>query len=153
VSVRTTAAAYQEHNKCQKTLTDCKAPMLTRICSVAQDLKAIESLLHSYQNALNEASTEDVSALYAPDGVIMPQHSESGVGTEAIRKAYDKFFELIKFDVKFDIKEIVPTAPDWAFARTSSEGTTDVQGRGVGHEANQELFVFQKVGGDWKIAR
>lgn len=121
--------------------------------AVSSDIEAIAGILHDYQDALNSASTEDAVRLYAQDGVCMPQHARSIVGIDNIRKAYDGFFSMTKFNVRFDIKEIVPVAPDWAFARTNSAGTTDVEGRGIGNEANQELFVFQKTGGEWKIAR
>lgn len=120
---------------------------------VSKDIEAIRSVLRHYEGALNNSSTEEAVQLYTRDGVCMPQHAQSFVGIENVRKAYDGFFKMIKFNVKFEIQEIVPVAPDWAFARTNSAGTTIVQGRGEGHEANQELFVFQKAGGEWKIAR
>jgi hypothetical protein len=45
-------------------------------------------------------------------------------------------------------------APEWAFARTNSAGTATVHATGAeSAEANQELFVMQKVGAAWKIAR
>ncbi|MCJ1457787.1 hypothetical protein MMC28_008156 [Mycoblastus sanguinarius] len=122
---------------------------------VSKDIEAIASVLRSYQDALNSASTEDAVKLYTPDGICMPQYAKSFIGVDNVRKAYVSFFETIKFDVRFDIQEIVPVAPDWAFARTNSAGTTVVEGRGKAHEANQELFIFQKIGndGEWKIAR
>jgi len=44
--------------------------------------------------------------------------------------------------------------PDWAFARTNPAGFARVNAtRRGGPEANQELFVFQKIDGAWKIAR
>jgi hypothetical protein len=56
--------------------------------------------------------------------------------------------------VNFDIKDIVVTSNEYAFARTSSAGTQKVVQIGeTSQEANQELFVLQKVGGEWKIAR
>ena len=121
--------------------------------AVSKDIEAIAAVLQSYAEALNTASTEDAVQLYTRDGVCMAQHAQSYVGIDNVRRAYDGFFSMIRFNVKFEIQEIVPVAPDWAFARTNSEGTTIVQGRGEGHEANQELFIFQKVGGEWKIAR
>ena len=43
-------------------------------------------------------------------------------------------------------------APNWVRARTI--GTVKVYATGGGGpEANQELFVFQKIDGEWKIAR
>lgn len=121
--------------------------------SSSPDLTAITTLLQTYEKALNTADAPLAISLYTPDAIVMPQHQTSRIGIDAISKAYNGFFENIKFDVKFDIQEVVPTAPDWAFARTNSAGTTDVKGRGVGREANQELFVMQKVKGEWKIAR
>ena len=120
---------------------------------VSKDIEAIAAVLHSYQEALNTASVEDAVKLYTQDGICMPQHAKSFIGIDNVRKAYEGFFSMIKFNVKFDIQEIVPVAPDWAFARTNSAGTTDVKGRGLGNEANQELFMFQKTGSEWKIAR
>ena len=41
-----------------------------------------------------------------------------------------------------------------AFAVTSSKGTTLIKAIGETiPEANRELFVFEKVNGEWKIAR
>ena len=92
--------------------------------------------------------------LYASDGVFMPQNSPSSIGVDAVRKAYDAVFQAIKLTVKFDIAEVVEMAPDWVFARTNSAGTVKVHATGAGSpEANQELFLFQKIDGAWKIAR
>jgi ketosteroid isomerase-like protein len=46
-------------------------------------------------------------------------------------------------------------APEWAFARTNSAGTTLDHATGKSSsEANQELFLFSKDrDGSWKIAR
>jgi len=118
------------------------------------DEKAITEVLAKYEDALNQSSTEAVMKLYASDGVFMPQNSPSSVGTEAVRKAYDAVFGAIKLTVKFDIAEVRQLAADWAFARTNSAGSVKVNATGEsGSEGNQELFVFQKISGDWKIAR
>ncbi|MCJ1252124.1 hypothetical protein MMC30_009362 [Trapelia coarctata] len=113
----------------------------------------ITTLLTTYQTALNTASIPTVLSLYTPDAIFMPQHSPSCIGTDAIEKAYTVIFNTIAFDVKFDIKEIVQVAPEWAFARTTSVGrTTGVESRLVREEGNQELFVLRKEG-VWRIAR
>ena len=118
------------------------------------DETSIAGVLATYQDALNQSSTDAVMKLYAPDGVFMPQNSPSSVGAQAVRKAYDAVFDAIKLSVKFDIAEIRQLAPEWAFARTNSAGRVKVNATGESAaEGNQELFVFQKIGGDWKIAR
>ena len=116
--------------------------------------KAVAAVLADYEDALNQSNTEAVMKLYAPDGVFMPQHFPSSVGADAVRKAYDSVFEAITLKVKFVVAEVHQIAPDWAIARTSSAGTVTVKATGGGGpEANQELFVFQKIDGAWKIAR
>jgi uncharacterized protein (TIGR02246 family) len=121
---------------------------------VNADEKAVAAVLAKYQDALNQSDTDAVMKLYASDGVFMPQNSPSSVGVQAVRKAYDAVFDAIQLTVKFEIAEVRQLAPDWAFARTNSAGKVKVHATGESAaEGNQELFVFQKIGGDWKIAR
>jgi len=116
--------------------------------------QAVAAVLAKYQDALNQSDTNAVMALYAPDGVFMPQHFPSSVGADAVRKAYDTVFKAIQLSVKFNVAEVMEMAPSWAFARTNSAGHVKVHATGKSTpEANQELFVFQKIGGAWKIAR
>jgi uncharacterized protein (TIGR02246 family) len=116
--------------------------------------EAVAAVLAQYQDALNQSDTSAVIRLYAPDGVFMPQNSPSSVGTEQVRRAYDAVFKAIKLTVQFNVAEIVEVAPNWVFARTNSTGSVKVHATGAGGpEANQELFLFQKIDGAWKIAR
>jgi uncharacterized protein (TIGR02246 family) len=116
--------------------------------------QAVAAVLRAYETALNQSSTDAVMKLYASDGVFMPQNFPSSVGADAVRKAYGGVFDAIKLTVKFTIAEIHQVAPEWAFARTNSAGTVKVNATGQSSaEANQELFVFQKTEGGWKIAR
>ena len=118
------------------------------------DEKAIGAVLAKYQDALNQSNTDAVMKLYAADGVFMPQNSPSSVGAQAVRKAYEAVFDAITLSVKFDIAEVRQLAPEWAFARTNSAGRVKVNATGeTSAEGNQELFVFQKIGDTWKIAR
>ena len=132
---------------------NAKLPSL-RVEIMNADEKAVASVLAQYQNALNQSNTDTVMKLYSSDGVFMSQHFPSSVGADAVRKAYLAVFEAITLSVEFKVAEVVQVAPDWAFARTNSAGTVKVHATGTSSpEANQELFVFQKIGGAWKIAR
>jgi len=116
--------------------------------------EAVAAVLAKYQDALNQSDIDAVMKLYASDGVFMPQHSPSSIGADAVRKAYDAVFKTIKLTVKFDVAEVLEMAPNWVLARTNSAGKVKVYATGEsGPEANQELFVFQKIDGTWKIAR
>jgi uncharacterized protein (TIGR02246 family) len=115
---------------------------------------AVAAVLAEYQDALNQSDTDAVMRLYASDGVFMPQHFPSSVGADAVSKAYLAVFEAITLRVEFKVAEVLQIAPDWAIARTNSAGTAKVNATGDGSpEANQELFVFQKINDAWKIAR
>ena len=122
---------------------------------MANEERAIRAVMASYNDALNRGSTDAALMLYAEDGVFMAPYSPSAVGKEAVRKAYDAVFSELKFDVEFSIAELVMMAPNWAYVRTNSAGTTGHASTGkTTAEANQELFIFRKDGdGKWRIAR
>lgn len=118
------------------------------------DQEAIAAVLTAYQDALNRSDTQAVMRLYAADGVFMPQNFPSSVGADAVGKAYMSVFDAITLSVNFKVAEILQVAPGWAIARTNSAGTVEIHASGERTaEANQELFVFQKIDGEWKIAR
>jgi len=119
------------------------------------DASKIKTLLKGYESVLNASDVKGILKLYAKDGVFMPQHSPSQVGTDAIRAAYEHVFEAIDLDVKFDIIEVEILSDQWAFARTTSSGITTINADGAKiSEGNQELFLLKKQSsGDWKIAR
>jgi uncharacterized protein (TIGR02246 family) len=118
------------------------------------DEQAVATVLQRYEDALNQSNVEAVMNLYAPDGVFMAQHYPSSIGADAVRKAYKTVFDTITLKVKFAIAEVHQVAAEWAFVRTNSAGTVTVHASGQsGPEANQELFVFQKINGSWTIAR
>jgi uncharacterized protein (TIGR02246 family) len=121
----------------------------------AADETAIRAALAAYNAALNGGSTAAVLPLYTSDGIFMPPYSQSAIGQAAIRRAYDAVFEELKFNVRFDIAELVLMAPDWAYVRTNSAGTTaHASTKKTTAEANQELFIFKKGDdGMWRIAR
>jgi uncharacterized protein (TIGR02246 family) len=115
----------------------------------------IKKTMAAYNAALNGGQSAAVLPLYTDDGIFMPPYSESAVGKEAVRKAYDKVFDELKFHVKFTVAELVVMASTWAYVRTNSAGTTDHHSTGkTTAEANQELFIFAKGDdGKWRIAR
>lgn len=116
---------------------------------------AIRGTLAAYNAALNGGSTAAVLPLYTADGIFMAPFSRSSIGQAEVRQAYDHVFGELRFDVRFDVAEIVRMAPDWAFVRTNSAGTTLHHSTGrTTSEANQELFVLRRgEDGRWRIAR
>ncbi len=122
--------------------------------AAASDQENIHAVLKAYEQVLNASDVAGVLKLYTEDGVFMAQHNPSAVGIQQVEAAYTGAFQAIDLNVEFDIVEIEVIADDWAFARTNSSGTTTINATGDKiPEGNQELFVLQKIDGDWKIAR
>ena len=123
--------------------------------STSQARAAIESTMAAYNAALNGGETAAVLPLYTEDGIFMAPYSQSYIGKAAVERAYDQVFHELKFNVKFNIAEIVRMSPRWAYVRTNSAGTTAHHSTGkTTSEANQELFILKKgVDSKWRIAR
>jgi len=114
---------------------------------------SIEKLLFSYRDALNASDVNKVLPLYANDGVFMPSNAPSAIGQEQVKAAYESVFKSIQLNIEFYIDEIVVNG-DYAFARTTSKGTTLIHANGqTVAEENRELFVLHNANGQWKISR
>jgi uncharacterized protein (TIGR02246 family) len=118
-----------------------------------QEKQKIEALLSEYEKSLNTSDAKLAQSLYTKDGIFMPTEAPSGIGSEGILKSYEYVFSQIQLNIKFFIEEI-QVEGNMGFAVTSSKGTTLIHATGSTiPEANRELFVFEKVNGEWKIAR
>ncbi len=122
--------------------------------AVNSDQENIRTVLKACEQVLNASDVAGVLKLYTKDGVFMAQHNASAVGIQQVEAAYSGAFQAIDLNVEFDIVEVEVIADDWAIARTNSTGTITINATGDKiPEGNQELFVLQKIDGDWKIAR
>jgi uncharacterized protein (TIGR02246 family) len=114
---------------------------------------SIEALLDAYEQALNTNDIEAILSLYGQAPVFMPQNAPALVGREAVRSGYRQVFDTIKLNVAFEIHEL-DVVGDTAWARTSSAGRTRILSAGIEvAEGNNELFIFKRENGDWKIHR
>jgi len=113
----------------------------------------VPNLLKTYETALNANDVETILGLYSREPVFMAQSSPAFVGRDAVRRGYEQVFATIKLNVRFEVHEVQESG-DWAWARTTSAGTTHVLGTNTEvTESNNELFVFRREKGDWKIHR
>ena len=118
-----------------------------------EDKQKIEALLREYKKSLNTSDAHLAQSLYTKDGIFMPSEAPSAIGSDNILKSYGYIFSQIQLNIEFFIDEI-EVEGDFAFATTSSEGTTLIHANGqIVAESNRELFVFEKEEGQWKIAR
>lgn len=114
---------------------------------------AIEKLIFSYQDALNASDVSEVIELYTKNAVFMPHSAPTADGAGQVKDTYQYVVDNFSYTLQFSIIEI-EVSGNYAFARSTSKGTvkTKASGQTVPNE-NRELFVFEKVEGEWKIAR
>jgi uncharacterized protein (TIGR02246 family) len=113
----------------------------------------IIDVIKSYEKSLNASDTDAALVLYGTDPVFMPQYSPALNGRDAVRAGYDHVFNTIRLNVRFTIHEIVEMG-DLAYVRTTSAGKTEIlQNKTTVKEANNELFIFRREEGKWKIHR
>ena len=122
--------------------------------TLAEETKMnINDVIAQYEKLLNASDTDGILKLYGKDPVFMPQHAPAQVGRDQVRGAYKQVFDTIKLNIKFTVHEI-EEFDDLAYARTSSAGKTTIrENNAIVNEGNNELFVFRKEDGDWKIHR
>jgi len=83
----------------------------------------------------------------------MPEYAGALSGRDAVKGGYEKVFSNLKLNVNFTIHEVVEMG-DLAYVRTTSAGKTEILPKKVTvNEANNELFIFRKEEGNWKIHR
>jgi ketosteroid isomerase-like protein len=83
----------------------------------------------------------------------MPQYSAALSGRDAVKAGYDYVFNTLKLNVSFTVHEVVEMG-DLAYVRTTSAGKTEILAKKTTvKEGNNELFIFRKEHGNWKIHR
>jgi uncharacterized protein (TIGR02246 family) len=114
---------------------------------------AIEKAIYAYRDALNASDAGKVIALYTADGVLLPDAAPTAVGTDQVKGTYQYVFDNFTYNLEFSIGEVVITG-NYSFVSTTSKGTVTIKASGqTVPDENRELFVMQKVNGEWKIAR
>jgi uncharacterized protein (TIGR02246 family) len=113
----------------------------------------IIDVIKAYEKALNASDTAACLALYGNDPIFMPQYSAALNGQDAVKAGYDHVFNTLKLNVIFTVHEAVEMG-DLAYVRTTSAGQTEILAKKTTvKEGNNELFIFRKEQGQWKIHR
>jgi uncharacterized protein (TIGR02246 family) len=113
----------------------------------------IVNVIKAYEKALNASDTAAALQLYGEDPIFMPQYSSALSGREAVRAGYEHVFNTLKLNVTFTVHEVVEMG-DLAYVRTTSAGQTQILAKkAMVKEGNNELFIFRKEHGKWKIHR
>jgi uncharacterized protein (TIGR02246 family) len=113
----------------------------------------IVNVIKEYEKSLNASDAQAALDLYGEDPIFMPEYSVALSGRDAVKAGYDHVFNTLRLNVAFTIHEIVEMG-DLAYVRTTSSGKTEILARKTTvKEGNNELFIFRKEHGKWKIHR
>lgn len=123
--------------------------------SDSPDKAAIEAIIFAYFEALNHSDVEAAIALYTDDPVQLPFMQPTVTGTEAVRNGYKDLFQIVRFQMRTEIEELVQMSPEWAFVRTETAGMFIPIRTGQPAPATfHEVFILRKASGaKWRIAR
>jgi uncharacterized protein (TIGR02246 family) len=113
----------------------------------------IVNVIKAYEKSLNTRDTQAALALYGEDPIFMPEYSVALSGRNAVKAGYEHVFNSLKLNVNFTIHEVVEMG-DLAYVRTTSAGKSEIlANKTTVTEGNNELFIFRKEQGKWKIHR
>ena len=122
---------------------------------MSTDKQQIVTLLNLYKQATNTGDAELAASLYKDDAILIPANFPKAVGKDAIYRFYHYAFSLLQLTLEFaiDLDQII-IKEDFAYATTTSDGTRLIHETGeIVPEDNRELWLFEQIGGQWKIAR
>ena len=119
------------------------------------DEDRITEVLLSYETFVNEGDAAGLGSLYTEDAILLPDRFDAFEGAEAITGFYAFAFSALALDLEFMINsDDIVVAGDTAYATTSSTGTRLIRETNqTVPEVNRELWVFEQVDGEWRIAR
>ncbi len=119
------------------------------------DEDRISDVLRSYEAFVNEGDADGLGGLYTEDAILLPDRFATFEGAEAITGFYALAFSALALDLEFAIDpDDIVVAGDTAYATTSSTGTRLIRETNqTVPEVNRELWVFEQIEGEWRIAR
>jgi len=117
----------------------------------AQAAAEFQKILDTYSKALDANDVETLVGLYTDNGVFMREDMTAVVGRDALRASYKNVFATLKVGLGFKVQEAEQSG-DLGWARSVSTGKVKVLASGAETaEAYNQLVVFKREGGAWKI--
>jgi uncharacterized protein (TIGR02246 family) len=113
------------------------------------DKATIDKLNESFMAAFQKGDTAAIGQMYAEDAYLLPSGGEMVRGRAAIQTFWTKAAEGIG-DFKLTTVDVKPLGND--AAREIGTFTLKTKGQPPQEVAGKYVVVWQKVGGDWKLA-
>jgi uncharacterized protein (TIGR02246 family) len=121
--------------------------------AIIDDAAAVRAVLEAYGNRLAAADVAGVVSHFTGNAAAMQPGLETVVGSQQLTATYDAAFENMRLDFTFRFDDITVQG-DLAAVRATSHGTITIRATGERQPALlRQLFVLERTGADWKIAR
>lgn len=118
--------------------------------SSTTEINAVKSVVtSSYQTALNASNANAMTDVYAANAVVMGPGSATVEGNANIKAMYAGLFSTLGLNLVFTIDEAVIDG-EYAYVRSHSNGNVIIGDTNI-PASYREIFVLQKVNGNWKI--
>jgi ketosteroid isomerase-like protein len=133
-----------------------RAMLVAGVAAVAGSAAAdtvgdLQNIMEKYAAALKAGDVETLVGLYSAKGVFMRDEMKAVVGQDALRAAYKEVFATLKVNLQFTVRE-AEEAGDMGWLRGVSKGTVKILKTGAeSKQGYNQLVVFRKEGGAWKI--
>jgi uncharacterized protein (TIGR02246 family) len=114
-----------------------------------QDKATIDKLNESFMAAFQKGDTAAIGQMYAEDAYLLPSGGEMVKGRAAIQAFWTKAAEGIG-DFKLTTVDVKPLGID--AAREIGTFTLKTKGQQPQEVAGKYVVVWEKVGGDWRLA-
>jgi uncharacterized protein (TIGR02246 family) len=119
----------------------------------SNESSAVEQLVRTYFDALNASDVNKVASLFTEDGVLLAAGAPTAEGIAQVKGTFQYVFDNFKYSLQVTIGGVA-MAGNYAFVSSTSKGSYVVKATGqTAPDEFRELFVIEKVKGDWKIAR
>ena len=119
------------------------------VSAIAQDKATIQSLNDQFTKAFNAGDIAAVAAHYTEDAVVLPPGAEMVLGRNAILTFWKSAADQIG-DIKLTAVDVKPLGSNAA----REIGTFSLRTKGAQSQqvTGKYVVVWEKVGGDWKLA-
>jgi uncharacterized protein (TIGR02246 family) len=119
-----------------------------------QDNKTlVQDLLTAYSHALNSSNAEALTALYAADGVFMPDGAPALWGPDKIRRSAEQFLAQKQINIDFEVTDVTVDG-EYAFVLATSRCTVHQQSTNKGENTEcRDFFVLRNEQQQWMVYR
>ena len=127
------------------------AMLASAVSGQTKDEQAIRALSMQWQRDIAAQDVDKITALYAPDAIVMMSHTQPARGTTAIRGQWAEGLKTPGLDLHWTPTRIEVVSPTVATEYgTYTESFDTPQGKGT--DTGSYVTIWRKINGKWRVA-